>query len=120
MTRAHENWNYVEFAARILPPPKPSSPPPLAGSLPTRPHFIAPFEGEGLDGGFTAPNCAARVLRAGRSGVLQRRYRGDQGKVSQHGGTIVRPCSTSPVAAAFTLSSPVAMNLRSGPKTASA
>ncbi len=68
MTKAHEKLNYVEFAARDLAATKAFFTAAFGWQFADYGPDYCAFEGEGLDGGFyRSPNCAARVLRAGRS-----------------------------------------------------
>ena len=116
MTRAHEKLNYVEFAARILPPPKAFFTAAFGWQFADYGPDYCAFEGEGLDGGFYRAELCSQSAQGGALLVF---YSADieatQSKVAGAGGTIVRPCSIFPVAAVSTLSSPAAMNLRSGP-----
>ena len=116
MTRAHEKLNYVEFAARDLAATKAFFQAAFGWQFVDYGPDYCAFADEGLDGGFYKADLCSSTAQGGALLVF---YSADieatQAKVSQHGGTIIRPCSTSPVAVASTSSNPAAMNLRSGP-----
>lgn len=92
MTRAHEKLNYVEFAARDLAATKAFFTAAFGWQFADYGPDYCAFEGEGLDGGvYRAELCS----QSAQSGALLVFYSADieatQSKVSQHGGTIVRP-----------------------------
>ena len=92
MTKAHEKLNYVEFAARDLAATKAFFQAAFGWQFADYGPDYCAFEGEGLDGGFYRAELCSQSAQGGALLVF---YSADieatQGKVSQHGGTIVRP-----------------------------
>ncbi|MGY4106473.1 VOC family protein [Aeromonas encheleia] len=89
---AHEKLNYVEFAARDLAATKAFFAAAFGWQFADYGPDYCAFEGEGLDGGFYRADLSNQSSQGGALLVFySAAIEATQAKVSQHGGTIVRP-----------------------------